>query len=91
MAAEKTPREYILKAKLYRFVSLIFITIGVLVFCVMYIQNVEGRLLEALRDPMTVSIFLIPFVPAAVLTILADKNERKGRDLMNKDTPPAKK
>ena len=86
MAKEKNPQDFMVKAKLYRFVSLLFVTIGVFVFCAMYIQNIEGRLLQALKDPQTIFIFLVPFLPAAVLTILADRAERKFKDLTSKDT-----
>lgn len=57
--------------------SLLFITIGIFVFCVMYVQNVEGKLLQALKDPMVITVFLVPFFPAAVLSFLADRSEKK--------------
>ena len=82
MAKQKTAQEYLIKSKLYRFVSLFFVTLGVLIFCVMYVQNVEGRLIEALKDPMTIFIFLVPFVPAAVLTFLADGAEKKYKKMI---------
>lgn len=66
-----------MKAKVYRFASLLFVTIGIVLFCVMYVKNVDGRLVEALRNPLTIFIFLIPFVPAAVLSLLADRAEKK--------------
>lgn len=87
MAKEKTPHEYFVKSKLYRFMSLLFVTLGIFVFCALYIQNVEGRLMSALKDPMTISIFLLPFFPAAVLTMLADSAEKKFRQMTKKDTP----
>ncbi len=70
-------RQLLLKAKLYRTFSLIFVTIGIFMFCFLYISQVEGRLLEALRDPYTIMVFLIPFMPAAVLTWIADRFEKK--------------
>ncbi len=83
MAQEKSPQELLVKAKLYRFVSLLFITIGILIFCVMYVENVEGRLFEALKNPMTIAIFLIPFLPAAVLSLMADSAEKKYKALIS--------
>ena len=65
------------KAKLYRTFSLVFVTVGIFVFCFMYINNVDGRLMQALRDPFTIGIFMIPFLPAAVLTFVADRFEKK--------------
>ncbi len=89
MAHEKTPQEYLIKAKVYRFVSLLFVTLGIFIFCVMYIQNVEGRLVEALKEPMTIAVFLIPFFPAAVLTYLADSAEKKYKKMI--EAKPLKK
>lgn len=87
MSKQKTPHEYLIKSKLYRFMSLLFVTLGIFIFCALYIQNVEGRLVEALKDPMTVFIFLLPFIPAAVLTMLADSAEKKFKKMMKKDKP----
>jgi hypothetical protein len=67
--------------------SLLFVTLGIFVFCAMYVQNVEGRLIQALKDPMIISVFLIPFFPAAVLTFLADSCEKKYKQLTQKDAP----
>lgn len=77
MAKEKTAQEYLIKSKLYRFVSYFFVGLGLLVFCILYVQNVEGRLLQALKHPMIVAVFLVPFFPAIVLTLLADRAEKK--------------
>lgn len=77
MPKQKLAQEYLIKAKLYRFMSLVFVTLGIFVFCALYIQNVEGKLVEALKNPMTIAIFLVPFFPAAVLSFLADSAEKK--------------
>jgi len=83
-AKEKDPKEYLVKSKLYRFTSLLFVTIGIFVFCILYIQNVDGRFFEAIRDPFTVSIFLVPFIPAAILSFLADSAEKKYKTLQGR-------
>jgi hypothetical protein len=94
VAKQKTAQEYLIKSKLYRFVSLLFVTLGVFVFCVMYIKNVEGRMLEALRDPMIITVFLVPFLPAAILTMMADSAEKKYKKMIGDNnasgTPPKK-
>ncbi len=89
MAKEKTAQEYLIKSKLYRIVSLVFVTIGVIIFAIMYIQNVEGRLMQALKDPATIAIFLIPFIPAAIMSLLADSAEKKYKKMSeaSKDAP----
>ncbi len=65
------------KSKLYRTFSLVFVTLGIFVFCFMYVNNVDGRLMDALKDPTTIGIFLIPFLPAAALSFIADRYEKK--------------
>lgn len=70
-------KKYLMKAKVYRFTSYLFITLGIFVFCGLYVRNVDGRLVEAIRDPYTIFYFLVPFIPGGVLTILADRAEKK--------------
>jgi hypothetical protein len=82
MPKEKIAQEYLIKAKVYRFMSLLFVTLGIFIFCALYIQNVEGKLVEALKDPMTIAIFLVPFFPAAVLSFLADGAEKKYKKMI---------
>jgi hypothetical protein len=53
----------------------------------LYIKNVEGRLWEAIRDPVTISVFLVPFIPAAVLSWMADRNEKKYEKLVSAKKP----
>lgn len=71
------PRQYLIKSKVYRVASLIFVTIGIFVFGILFVQNVSDRFEEALREPATILIFLIPFLPAAALTFMADRYEKK--------------
>lgn len=71
------PKEYLIKAKFYRVVSMIFVALGLVVFMILYVNTVEGRVMEALKNPMTLGMFIVPFLPAAVLSIIADKNEKK--------------
>lgn len=71
------PRQYLIKSKVYRTASLLFVTLGIFIFCILFVKNVSGRVTEAMREPATILIFLIPFLPAAVLTLLADRFEKK--------------
>lgn len=77
-------REILIKAKFYRTFALIFITLGIFIFCFLYISNIEGRLFDALSDPFTISVFLVPFIPAAFLSWMADRLEQKYHDLSQK-------
>ncbi len=71
------PKEYLIKSKFYRAVSLVFVVLGLVVFMIIYVSTVEGRIMEALKNPFTIGMFIIPFLPAAVLSIMADRNEKK--------------
>ena len=71
------PKEFLIKAKFYRAVSMVFVVLGLIIFMILYVANVEGHLIEALKNPFTLGMFIIPFLPAAVLSIIADKNEKK--------------
>jgi hypothetical protein len=56
--------------------------VGLVVFTFLYFQKIEGRLLEALSDPRTIVVILVPFLPAAVLTFLAERARAKFVDFM---------
>ncbi len=71
------PKEFLIKSKFYKAVSLVFVVLGLVVFMILYVANVEGRLMEALKNPFTIGMFIIPFLPAAILSFMADRNEKK--------------
>lgn len=80
-------REYLLKTKLYRFITIAFLLIGVILFIFLYLTHVEGNVMDALRRPVTVLIFLVPFLPAAFLSFLTRKTEKKLFSILNTDNP----
>lgn len=67
----------VLKAKIFRFFALIFALAGMVIFVILYFQNVQGTFLSALTNPFIVFIVLVPFLPAAVLSFMAHRLERK--------------
>lgn len=75
--APATPKEILIKSKLYKFSAAVFAIFGVFLFVILYIQQVEGDLLRLFSDVRMISIFLVPFLPAAVLSILSQRLERK--------------
>jgi glucan phosphoethanolaminetransferase (alkaline phosphatase superfamily) len=91
MAKQKTAQEYLVKSKLYRFVSILFAVLGVLVFAVLYVKNVEGRVLEALKDPMIILLFIVPFLPAVCLSFLSNSAEKKYLKMTDGGGVPTKK
>ncbi len=64
--------------------STFFLVIGGIIFLNLYVDNIEGRWLEALRKPATVGMVLLPFLPAFVLSLMATKAQNKYRALLKK-------
>ena len=77
MSKKKELRAVLVKARMYRLASIIFALMGVVVFAVIFFQNMGGDLLGALRDPIFVVIVGFPFLPAAVLSWIAARMEKK--------------
>lgn len=73
----KEKRELLFQARIYRLLAIIFVFTGIFIFIALYLQNVEGRLLQALSEPATVIMIVFPFVPAIILSILAKSSENK--------------
>jgi hypothetical protein len=76
-AVPVNPKEYLIRAKIYRVAAMVFAAIGLIVTVVTYASYVEGRVLEALRNPFVIGMFILPFLPAIVLSLVARKNEKK--------------
>lgn len=75
-------RALLVKARMYRLASLVFAVMGLVVFAVLYFQNMQGGLLMALRDPMFIVVVAFPFLPAAVLSWMAASAEKKLGNLL---------
>lgn len=70
-------QEMILKARLLRLVATVFAIVGLIIFLVLYAQNVEGTFFSAMTNPFIIAIIIVPFLPAAVLSWLARRIERQ--------------
>lgn len=75
--ASTAVRESYIKARLYRLFATMFAVGGLVMFFYIYVREVEGHLFRALQDPMLVLMVLLPFMPAVVLSFLAQKHERR--------------
>lgn len=82
-------RSLLIKSRLYRFFALAFALIGVVVFLILYFKNVEGHLFEALMHPSIIAMILIPFLPAVVLSLMAQHLEQKFMKLAKPEETPA--
>ena len=70
-------RELLLQTRFYKAMAAIFVAVGLIIFVMLYIKNVEGDLLAALKHPSVVLMLLLPFLPAIVLSWKAQKTEKK--------------
>ena len=69
-------RSLLIKSRLYRFFALAFALIGVVVFIMLFFRHIDGQIFEALRDPSIIAFITIPFLPAVVLSLMAQKTEQ---------------
>jgi hypothetical protein len=77
-------RNCAVKARTYRLFALIFVLVGILLFSYMYTTKLQGRFAQAIQDPFTITIFLLPFLPAFFLSWLASGYEKKFDELVKK-------
>lgn len=75
-------REFLLRGRLYRFMALCSVGVGGAVFLLLYFRHIEGHFLESFKNPVTVLIVLLPFLPAFILTRMAVKAEQKFRNIL---------
>ncbi len=58
---------------------------------ILYIKNIEGRLDEALQEPQTLVMLIVPFLPVVVLSFMAERAQNKLIEMLQgqgDDTPP---
>ena len=92
-------RVLLIKSRLYRYFALAFALLGVVIFIFLYFRHIEGNLLQALQSPSIIPIIVLPFLPAFVLSLLAQRLERQfaklgksaEEDTAKADVPPAPK
>ena len=62
---------------MFRFFALFFAVIGLGIFIILYLQNIDGQLLTALTEPRTLWMVLMPFLPAVLLSYIAEKTSEE--------------
>lgn len=70
-------RDCAMKARVYRLLALMFVLVGILLFAYIYTTKIQGNFAEAIKDPYVITIFIVPFLPAAFLSWLASRQEEK--------------
>ncbi|MBU0800251.1 MAG: hypothetical protein KKA05_04535 [Alphaproteobacteria bacterium] len=80
-------RALLLRSRLYRMFALVSAFVGLIIFIILYMQTIEGRLEDALREPQTIAIIIVPFLPAVVLSIMAERAQKKFDKFVYADEP----
>ncbi len=75
-------RAMLLKARLYRIMGIAFGVTGLVVFLFLYVKTADGNLLDALKNPLSILIIILPFLPAAIFSFLAQRADRAFYDFM---------
>ena len=80
----RRPDHYLKEARLYRFLSVVFLISGLGAFFMYYLENIDGRLFQALTEFYTLFWLLFAFGPAAILSQLSYVAYRKYLDAVSK-------
>ena len=70
-------RKLLMKAKIYRALAIFFALVGIIMVVQSFVTRVDGHFLDAMRNPLTIIMILVPFLPAFVLSLLSQKAERE--------------
>lgn len=87
-------RDLLMRSRLYQLFALTAAVVGLIIFAFLYFENIDGRFDEALRDPATLVMVVMPFLPAIVLSIMAERARTRFIDMLQRiepGTPPADK
>jgi uncharacterized membrane protein len=83
---QEAAQYHYVKAKLYRIVSIIFAIIGLLLFFIFSVIMIDNDPRVLLTQPWLVLFMIMPFLPAYVLSMLAEKHRKKLKQLVEKKT-----
>ncbi|MBX2835019.1 MAG: hypothetical protein KTR28_08625 [Micavibrio sp.] len=74
-------KKYLAQSMIYKVASIILSIIGLMTFVQVYVVYSNGDPAAFIRRPMLIIIMLLPFLPAYILMLIADKKKRKIREL----------
>ena len=79
----------LIKSKIYKGIAIFFLVVGFAVFLAMYIQESEGDIMQALRNPVTIVMVSFPFLPAVVFSFMSSSLEKKAYALLDREQKDA--
>jgi len=71
--SERELQQLKIKAGTYKILMGVFAVVGLIVFLILYVKNIEGHITEALKQPSTILMIVIPFIPAIVFSFKYNK------------------
>ncbi len=80
----QNPRDMLRQARAYEIFGTFFALAGLLTFIILYVRNIEGRLFEAIANPSTLLMIVMPFLPSVVLTNKAKALRKKALLMLEK-------
>lgn len=69
-------RALLIKSRIYRFLAVASAFVGLMVLVSLFFKHIDGKLLSALTDPSIIAMITVPFLPAIVFSLMAQKMER---------------
>ncbi|MCK6419132.1 MAG: hypothetical protein L6Q57_09425 [Alphaproteobacteria bacterium] len=89
LANVRKQKELLIKAQIYRMLAMFAGGVGLLVFLYMVTERADGNILILLQDPYSIVFFLLPFLPAFVLSRVSASAENQLRKMIESESPPA--
>lgn len=77
-------RVLIMTARILQFCADIFAVFGLFLVAFIYYTQFKGHAMEALRDPSSIAMVLISFLPAAVMAWQASKKRKQARAIIER-------
>jgi hypothetical protein len=81
---KREAREFVLRARLYRILAIVTAVIGLIIFIILYNRNIGGRFEQAITEPQTIAVILLPFLPSFFMSFMASRARKKLTLLLKK-------
>jgi uncharacterized protein YacL len=83
--AQEAIQYHLVKSKLYKIVSVIFAIVGLFMFFFFAITLIGNDPTAIIKQPWIVIYMILPFLPAYVLSMIAEKHRKKLKQLVEKN------
>ena len=81
---KQDPKVLLVTAKILQLCADIFAVFGLFLVAFIYFTHFKGHVMEALRDPSSVALVLISFLPAAVMAWQASEKRKQAQILLGR-------